>query len=146
MDNRPFEVGDMVVLTTKEKGIVFSINNWGHFPVKIRLNDRVLSVMPDGTTGTLGRQFIKTIRTPRKGSKEARDIVAILLSNARDAKKNYNLAFNKDVKSIYTMSHDVIMRLYEKAKSMPSGTKFPEPSSTEPCMEAVTVEPDLREL
>jgi len=127
MANRPFEVGDMVVLTTKEKGIVFSINNWGHFPVKIRLNDRVLSVMTDGTTGTLGRQFIKTIRTPRKGSKEARDICAMLshdrklyLSEIRKHWNNENvfgvLYWEKRKAGMFN-SHGSFLRL-EKAKSM----------------------------
>ena len=107
---RQFKIGDLVV--SKEHGIGtinISDGDW----IQINYPSWFTDINYHSSTDD-----IKTIRTPRKGSKDARDIVAMLLSNARDAKKRYNTAFNKDLKSIYAVSHDISMRLYEQAKEL----------------------------
>ena len=64
---RPFEIGDLVILNNGETGIIFSLATPG-IPFII-FNDDLYHFNEDN---------IKTIRKPRSGGKEARDIVAML--------------------------------------------------------------------
>lgn len=98
-ETRPFEVGDLVVLKNGKTSIVIK-----EFPDGFWIE-------PVEMTGNIWidkhNEFakIKTIRKPRKGSKEARDIVAMLKWEYKNAR-------------YVTGDTDISGVLAEKAKSM----------------------------
>jgi len=116
MANRPFAVGDMVISKRYGKGVIktyipetFSIS-----PLFVHFEsiERFWCYEKD----------IKTIRTPRKGSKEARDIVAMLANRyhkniIKDWKKS-NLKKKLPLKSVYKSWTVSGQDAYKKAKSM----------------------------
>jgi len=119
--SRPFEVGDMVVLTDRELGFVIETNNWGHFPIAIKSEENgVYSVNKMGYFGDCGRmiRIVKHIRKPRKGSAEARAIVAML---AKEHRKSLHYAINAfgegSIKQLLGADKKV-NSAYRKAKEM----------------------------
>jgi len=120
MVNRPFEVGDMVI--SKRFGICY-VSRITTNVVKVKSKDDDLFF---GTDGRFLEYEIEpdivTIRTPRKGSKEARDIVAMLARSyhkniIKDWKKG-NLKKKLPLKSVYKSWTVSGRNTYEKAKSM----------------------------
>ena len=71
---RPFEIGDLVVTKTGEIGTVLVVR----FHKNIH-TEYDLIISTDDCTRWCRRDDIKTHRKPRKGGKEARDIVAAIL-------------------------------------------------------------------
>jgi hypothetical protein len=101
---RPFEVGDMVIMITNEKGLVTSTTDFGHFPIKIKLRNGFVKITTNGSTGSLvGKDVVKTIRKPHKGGKEARDIVAML---GRDGNKDANRYIGQIKKTLESYIYD----------------------------------------
>lgn len=141
-NTRPFEVGDIVIGHTiyrPEKTLIGEI-------VGIEKERPVIHV-EEGDGYYIEDFVIKCIRKPRKGGKEARDIVAKLclmyLNHKIYTKKNYQDVykywnyFNKEHSSMYHDYHEVpnkdffskkeegvlakllaLQKCYEKAKSM----------------------------
>jgi len=128
--SRPFEKGDMVVSENKGIGIVISV----------RAMDRVAECeFGDGNTSFFsfktGKECgfssavdwedgdkIKYIRKPRKGGKEARDIVAMLANARRYGLNDLLITCGKDKKLRYKFKRIFEMGmshiLYVKAKSI----------------------------
>ena len=79
---RPFEIGDLVVTKTGEIGTVLVVR----FHKNIH-TEYDLIISTDDCTRWCRRDDIKTHRKPRKGGKEARDIVAMLAIKYRQCKK-----------------------------------------------------------
>jgi hypothetical protein len=113
-NKRPYEVGDMVIIPKyKTEGIITGIT------------DTCISV-DDGTEEGVGYnpKLIKTIRTPRKGSAEARAIVAMLKNQVRLLKRKCNLYRSKEdglSKIIYMVATQEIAQarmLATEAKAM----------------------------
>jgi hypothetical protein len=124
--NRPFEVGDMVILVNNEVGIISSL----------AMKQMPFVEFENGDYFHFHENNIKTIRTPRQGSTESRAIVAMLareykkslaeilktwinlyetnFDNEEDAKKDY---WKKRKSLIFTL-HNYTYKCYIKAKSM----------------------------
>lgn len=93
---RPFVAGDIVISPELSVGYIFEMDRklYAHFPKlkKMQLESGLCADMSDGDVELFDNEYIllddnndliylnytiKTIRTPRKGGKEARDIVAM---------------------------------------------------------------------
>lgn len=112
---RPFAVGDLVVLGCN--GVTKTI-------VAIR---GTLIELSDGWSRDIDSLDIVTIRTPRKGGKEARDIVAKLKWKERELKYKCNTyrhgkdAICKQIYFVATQEIALVRELIATAKSMLGG-------------------------
>jgi len=95
MANRPFAVGDMVIVYGQPSIIT-----------KVGIN------MIYSKTGNFYFDEITAIRTPRKGGQEARDIVASLKWRARNFKRKISDNVN------YRVMYEIVIGDCEIAKSM----------------------------
>lgn len=92
MNKRKFEVGDMVVGHTVYRPSVLIVGEI----VGIEGDGRPCVHIEDGNLFYINDFVIKTIRHPRKGGKEARAIVAMLLKRARDFRDLANREADKE--------------------------------------------------
>jgi len=144
MANRPFAVGDLVVTLNNGVGAIIEFDEYNKYIIvalasltKWGSNERGYydtnygnNYSKDSQTDIVyfTRCKIKTIRTPRKGSKEARDICAMLLRQYIKFVKFYIFEgcgferpyHNKEIKHYYDdwKSKHSIYLCYQKAKSM----------------------------
>ena len=125
MNNRPLEVGDMVVIRNRGKiseGLIAGV--YKH-RIAVRFNNKagcqeyVISTMRNSANKDSDCNKVICIRKPRKGNAESRAIVAMLAIECRKAlsvkKQDYESEFKRGARCKDKTSK---LRLYEKAKSM----------------------------
>jgi hypothetical protein len=118
---RPFEKGDLVITTDSKIGKVMLVKTEWAKDKGWREFEKPLIVMFEHGTQHCTIEYIKHIRKPRPGGKEARDIVAMLGSQARIAKnlqaRELGWSFLKNFTANGGIKNYGVV-IFQKAKSM----------------------------
>lgn len=115
--DRQFAVGDIVI--SKEFGIGHVLNVTKHGYVDALFGSTRLTFDMQGKYEKDKPPDIKTIRNPRKGGKEARDIVARLARDYRNEVINYHNEHFKSLRVCYIrLRSDREWKVYDREKSM----------------------------